>query len=248
MTSLIYVDPTAGYGGNGSLAEPYNSYYAFTLEPGDIVLQRGGTTADGFTTSVHGTASQPVILSSYGAGQAQIDGTLVLNGASDVTVTGLNLTGGNAYDVMLENGTSSSVIENCNIDGGIGGIYVTGATSNSNTFSDNQIYDNDTAGIWFAGANASAGEQTLVSGNNIYANGEEGILLHTSHVVVNGNTVVNNGLSGLPGMSAIHVIGTSATDTSGKDNIISNNMVGDQYDPSSFRWKRDYARHVGGLK
>ena len=235
MTAMtaIYIDPTAGYGGNGTLAKPYNSWYGFTLEPGDIALQRGGTTAGGFTVSVHGTASEPVIIGSYGAGQAQIDGTLVLNGASNVTVSGLDLTGGNAYDVMLENGTSSSVIQNCNINGGIGGIFVTGATSNSNAFSNNQIHDNDTVGVWFDGANASAGKETLVSGNNIYRNGEQGILLHGSHIVVSGNTVVNNGLSGLPGISAIHVIGTSSTDTSGQDNVISNNIVADQYDPSS---------------
>ncbi len=231
---VIFIDPTAGYGGDGSIEHPYNSWYAFTLQAGDVALQRGGTTASGFTITAQGDSTRGIMLGSYGTGQAQIQGTVVLNGAKNVVLDNLDITGGNAYGVVMKGDTSSTTIQNCNIHGGISGILITGATTNNNVIKDNAIFDNDCAGLWFDGANASAGSETLVSGNAIFRNGQQGILLHSSHIIVDGNSVVNNGLSGLPGESAIHVFGGSSTDASGHANVISNNVVAYQHDGGSY--------------
>ncbi len=231
---IIFIDPTAGWGGDGSFDHPYNSWYAFTLPPGDIALQRGGTVTGGFTITAQGTSTQGIVIGSYGTGQAKIEGTVTLHGASNVMLSNLNITGGNAYGVVVNGGTRNSVIADCDIHGGIGGVLISGPSSNANVITNNRIYENDTSGIWFAGANASAGAETLVSRNTIYRNGQQGISLHSSHVIIDNNTIVNNGLAGLPGVSAIHVYGESSTDTSAQHNVISNNIVAYQRDPSSF--------------
>lgn len=103
-----------------------------------------------------------------------------------------------------------------------------------NVIADNDIHDNDYVGVAFDGAVAASGQEATVSGNTISRNGHQGILLHGRiWVVVDSNTVVNNGLAGLPGMSGIHAIGTSASDPAGQHNTISNNVVAYQRDGNS---------------
>ena len=229
----IYIDPTAASGGDGSIGSPYNSWYSFTLQPGDTALQKGGTTSGGLAITASGTSSHPITIGSYGNGQAQMSGTVVLDGAQYVTVNGLDLSAGNQFGVMLTNSASNCTVQNCDIHGNLAGVYIDNGSANSDTIANNQIHDNDTSGIWFNGASASASSPAVVSGNTIYRNGQEGISLYGSYVTINGNTVVNNGISDLPGASAIHVIG-SATSAFGNNNIITNNVVADQFDNSSF--------------
>ena len=232
---VVFIDPTAAWGGDGTIGKPFNSWYAFTLRPGDVALQKGGTTSSGFTVTTHGTAANPVVIGSYGTGQARVSGTVVLDGASHVTVTGLDITGGNGFGVMLTGGTHDSVVQASSIHGGTAGVFVAGGASARNVISGNTVYENDVAGVWFDGTASAAGAETLVIGNQVYRNGQQGILLHGSNVTVDGNTVVNNGLSGLPGASGIHAYGLSPADAAGGHGLqITNNVVAYQRDGSSF--------------
>ncbi len=230
---VIHIDPTAAAGGDGSIDAPFNSWSSFTLQAGDAVLQRGGTVSGGFAVTVHASADQPIFIGSYGTGRATVEGTVALSGAANVVIDDLDITGGNGAGVLFVNGTTDCTLRNSDIHGGMAGVVVTGRGMLSNTIADSRIYENDYAGIWFDEAIAEAGRELRVTGNTIYRNGQQGILLHGSFVVVDDNTVVNNGLSGLPGLSAIHVYATSADDLAGRNNTISNNAVAWQRDGSS---------------
>lgn len=233
MARTIHVDPTATTDGDGSLARPYKSWASVVLRAGDVAMQRGGTVAKGFAVTAQGTDGQGIVIGSYGEGKARIEGSLLLVGARNVVVENLDITGGNGHGIIMAYGTAQTTVRDCWIHGGIGGIAVIGGIAPSNRIIDNRIYENDFAGIWFDHANAARGAETLVSGNTIFRNGQQGILLHGSHVIIDSNTIVNNGLSGLPGISAVHVFGESGSDTACHANVISNNTIAHQRDGSS---------------
>ena len=71
MPRIVYIDPDAAPGGDGSGRHPFASWSEFTLRNGDIALQRGGTVAAGFTI---GPDAQSVTIGSYGTGRARIEG------------------------------------------------------------------------------------------------------------------------------------------------------------------------------
>jgi len=230
---VFHVDPGAPAGGDGSEASPFNSVFAVALQAGDTLLLKGGTEVAGFLVGAQGTADSPITIGSYGTGPARILGTMALDGARHVTLENLEIVGGAGYGVMLTGGASDCTVRNCEISEGLGGVLLQGAGLLSNAVLDCDVHDNDYAGIAFNGAVAGEGQEITIAGNTIWRNGQQGILLHASWVVVDGNTVVNNGLSGLPGMSAIHVVGTSPDDDAGKHNTITDNVVAYQRDGSS---------------
>lgn len=233
-TRVVYIDPTAADGGDGSRGLPFDSWYDVTFEAGTLYLQRGGTTAQGVVVSGQGRADAPIVIASYGEGVARIEGTVVLNGASHVAINGLDIAGKQGLGVYVTGNSSHVTIQGNEIHGGLAGIYLDGASIEGVAISGNRIHDNDTSGIWINNAPATAANPALILGNTIYRNGESGITLQGSHVVVDGNTVVNNGLAGLPGTSAIHVFGITQGDGMGRSNVISNNLVGYQHEPDSF--------------
>ncbi|MBW6398610.1 right-handed parallel beta-helix repeat-containing protein [Roseomonas sp. HJA6] len=231
---VIHIDPTAADGGDGSEASPFDSWSDVTFEAGTLYLQRAGTTAPGFVISGHGTADAPIVIGAYGEGTAHVAGTVVIDGASHVVVAGLDIAGGQGFGVYVTGGAANVTVQDNTVHNGLAGIYLDGVSIETVVLADNRIHDNDTAGIWVNGTEASTANPALITGNAIYRNGESGITLHGSHVVVDGNTVVNNGVAGLPGTSAIHVFGMAEGDGMGRLNVISNNLVAYQNEPDSF--------------
>lgn len=231
---IVYIDPTATDGGDGSEGAPFDSWYDVTFEAGTLYLQRGGTTSAGFVVTGQGTADAPIVIGSYGEGIAHIDGTLLIDGASHVLISGFDITGGQGLGVYITGDASSITLQDSEIHGGLVGIYLEGNTIESVVLANNRVHDNDTSGIWVNGAAGSEANPALITGNTIYRNGESGIALHGSHVVIDGNTVVNNGIAGLPGTSAIHVFGLAEGDGMGRLNVITNNLVAYQNEPDSF--------------
>ena len=153
MPRIVYIDPDAAPGGDGSGRHPFASWSEFTLRNGDIALQRGGTVAAGFTI---GPDAQSVTIGSYGTGRARIEGSIVLNGTSGVVLSNLDIAGGNVPAVHLIGGTTASLIQGCDIHGSNVGILVVGDAVAGNVFSDNLIHDNDAMGISFDGVGGQA--------------------------------------------------------------------------------------------
>lgn len=65
--NIIYIDPSAGSGGNGSLLNPYNSFSGLTITDNTIYKLKKGTTLSGSTT-IDLSNRSGVTLSSYGSG------------------------------------------------------------------------------------------------------------------------------------------------------------------------------------
>ncbi len=234
FTRIVHVDPTAPDGGDGSLEAPFDSWSDIVFAPGTIYLQRGGTTAPGFTVSVIATEEAPVLIGSYGEGMARVAGTIVIEDSAHVAVTGLDITGGQAFGLHVKGGASHVTISDNAIHHGLVGIYVEAPLVEGLAILANAIHDNDMKGVWLNGAAASVEWPAIVAGNAVWRNGESGIALHASHVLVDGNAVVNNGLAGLPGTSGIHVFGVTEGDGMGWFNQISNNLVALQREPDGF--------------
>ncbi|MEO3473270.1 right-handed parallel beta-helix repeat-containing protein [Roseomonas sp. CAU 1739] len=231
---VVFIDPTVADGGDGSEGSPFDSWSDVTFEAGTLYLQRGGTVSQGFIVSGQGSADAPIVIGSYGEGVARIEGTVVIDGASHVTVNGLDITGGQGFGIYVTGNATAVTLQDNDVHGGLSGIYLDGTSIEGVAIAGNRVHDNDTNGIWINGAAATDANPALIIGNTIYRNGESGITLHGSHVIVDGNTVVNNGVSGLPGNSGIHVFGLAEGDGLGRLNVISNNVVAYQHEPDSF--------------
>lgn len=234
FTRMVHVDPTAADGGDGSLGSPFDSWADVVFEPGGIYLQRAGTTAPGFTVTVTATADAPVVIGTYGEGTARIEGTVVLADAAHVVLTGLDIAGGQGFGVHVTGGAEHLTIIGNTIHDGLAGIYVEAPSVEGLAILANAVHDNDMKGIWLNGGTASGAQPVLIAGNGVWRNGETGIALHASHVRVEGNAVVNNGLSGLPGSSGIHVFGVMEGDGTGWFNQIGNNLVAFQRESDGF--------------
>lgn len=234
IDAVVFIDPTAAPGGHGSADQPFSSWAEVTFEPGTVYLQRGGTTAQGFAVSVDATAEAPILIGSYGEGQARIDGGVLIDGATHVAIDNVDLRGGQGFGVAILGDAEHVTISNSVIHHGLGGIYVEGDSMAALAVIGNTIHDNDTMGVWINGALAAADRPAVVAGNTVYRQGESGILVHGSHVLVDANLVVNNGIAGLTGTSGIHVIAMSADDGTGRDIVISNNTVAYQREADGF--------------
>jgi parallel beta-helix repeat protein len=234
VATTVFIDPTAAPGGDGSAQAPFASWQQVTFEPGNAYLQRAGTTAQGFVVTTGGTAEAPIVIGSYGEGQARIDGGIVIDGASHVSVDNLDIAGGQVFGILLRGDATDVSVANSTIHHGLGGIYIEGETMDGLVVVGNTIHDNDTMGVWVNGTIASTDNPALIQGNAVYRNGESGILVHGSNALVDANAVVNNGIAGLTGTSGIHVIAMSADDGTGRGVVISNNTVAYQREADGF--------------
>ncbi len=230
---VLYIDPTAAEGGDGSILAPFSAFGTFLIEAGDTLLLRGGTVSGGFAIASQGSAAAPIVVGSYGTGRAVVEGSVAITGAAHVTLENLDIIGGAGFGVLLSGGTTDSTVRDCSIGNGLGGVLIQGHGGVSNQIVGCEIFGNDYVGIWLDDAIAAAGQEIEISGNTIWRNGQQGILVHGSWAVIDGNTVVNNGLSRLPGISAIHAFAYSAADPAGSNNTITNNVVAYQRDGSS---------------
>jgi len=80
-----YVAPTGSSAGAGTIGSPWDLGTALTgpaaVHPGDTIWLRGGTYSGAFTSSLTGTAAQPIIVRQYPGDRATISGNLTIFGA-----------------------------------------------------------------------------------------------------------------------------------------------------------------------
>jgi hypothetical protein len=120
-----FVSPTGNDDRSGSEAEPWRTLAkvnATALQPGDRVLLEGGRTFSGpleLGSDDHGTPTRNIVVTSFGAGRAVIDGAngraVTVDGCDHVLLQRLKLVGagrktGNVTDgLLLAHSTGSSV-------------------------------------------------------------------------------------------------------------------------------------------
>jgi parallel beta-helix repeat protein len=224
--AVVYVDPTAAPGGNGSISNPYNNW-SFALQPGVTYLQRAGTTFTGvIQVNTDASAGSPTLIGAYGAGAAPaIIGAVDFAGASNVEFGGFQLTNPGGAAVMIQQGSSNIEVANNDIVGAQDGVWIGNDAGSGNVVEENYIDGSIGAGILVDSTSSTANDETVISGNTVVASGADGILLSTNYAEIAGNTVAYNGLT-TPATSGIHVYTSSATEGTGQYDTITDNLVG----------------------
>lgn len=120
---IYYVSQEGDDGNPGSEERPFktlNKINAINLEPGDQVLFKGGEVFDGtLWLDLDGRQSQPIIISSYGGGQATINGgakeAVIISGKyfelRQINAKGLGRKTGNTTNGILLSKASDAKVE-----------------------------------------------------------------------------------------------------------------------------------------
>jgi parallel beta-helix repeat protein len=228
--TVVFIDPTAAAGGNGSQAKPYNNWSFGTLQAGTTYLQRAGTV---FTGVIHdttvGSAAAPVVIGAYGAGAAPvIDGSVDFSGASYAVFAGFHLTSLSYAAVIIQQGSTHIDVASNAITGSAQGIWIGNQAGGGNWVRDNTVVGSAGAGILVASTLSSQAAPTVISHNLVSGSGNDGIQVASDYITVSGNRLSGNGLQA-PGSSGIHVFASSATSGGGQhDRIIGNVSVYNQ--------------------
>ena len=223
--SIVYIDPTAPAGGNGSLASPYNSWSFGPLRAGTTYLQRAGTV---FTGIIHdetrASAAAPVVIGAYGAGAAPvIDGSVDFAGASYARFAGFHLTSLAYAAVIIQQGSTHIQVAGNVISGSVQGIWIGNQAGGDNWVHDNTVTGSAGAGILVASTLSSRAAPTVISHNMVSGSGNDGIQIASDYITVARNMLSGNGLHA-PGSSGIHVFASSAASGGGRHDTITGNV------------------------
>ena len=224
--TVIYIDPTAAAGGNGSSTNPYKNW-SFALQPGVTYLQRAGTTFTGvIQVNTVASAAAPTLIGAYGTGSAPvINGSVDFSGASDVEFGGFQMTNGGGASIIIQLGSSNILVANNVVVGSKEGIWIGNNAGSGNSVQDNTVIGSAGAGILIDSTSSGAADETQISNNVVVGSGADGIEVSSNYVMITDNTVAYSGLT-TPATSGIHVFTSSATQGTGDHNTIAGNVVG----------------------
>lgn len=234
--ATIYIDPEATVAGKGTSSRPYSSWEGVPIVAGNTYLQKAGTTYTGTILVAGATdASRPIAIGAYGSGdKPEIRGQVLLIDPKGVTVSGLEISGSAMAGITLQGNAQAVTVSGNDIHDNLVGVQLSGGTMTSVNLSGNTIRANDTQGINASDVSAASAGSVTISGNTLVQNGMQGVLLYANKVLVENNQIHNNGLSGMPGTSGIHVIAASASQNAGDDNVIRYNVVSNQHDTDAY--------------
>ena len=224
--TVVYIDPTAAAGGNGSIELPLRSWLEVNWQAGVTYLQKAGTVfAGSFDVSADGSATSPIVMGTYGSGDAPvINGSVVFDGAQYVTLTGLTLQNSSHAAIAITNGSHNITVSDSYINNNAAGIWFSSTAGHDNRIVDNLISDNRQNGISFEGTPGQAGQENIIAGNTVQLNGWHGIDVYANNVVVENNIVFANG-GVIAGASGIHVHANSLAQGLGQNNVIRGNVA-----------------------
>jgi parallel beta-helix repeat protein len=173
-----------------------------------------------------GTAAQPIVV--RGEAGAIIENTVLLEGARYVDIQGLALRKSHELPgFILRHGASFDTIENCTVEDSGMGIYIGDGAGGGHRLLNNVLHDNKTHGIAVNAVNAPEGQETLISGNQVYRNVMHGMEINGNRYIIEHNVVWQNGI-GLSGTSGIHLSAKDRNEGTGQFNIIRYNIVSGQ--------------------
>ncbi len=199
QAATIYINPSASSTGNGTQTTPYKSWASVTFAPGNSYLQLTGTTFTGsISVTAKGSASGPIVLSSYGTGALPIIvGSIYIDGASFIRISNLNI-GYSAYaSVHIRNGATDNIVENNRLmNSQSSGISFKGNVAR-NIVRKNIIANHKYFGVNMFEASNSLGNESLIQENQISQNGSHGIEIKGNYFKIHGNLVQGNGYSGI---------------------------------------------------
>jgi parallel beta-helix repeat protein len=215
--TTYYVDPNSGndfassFGATPTLrtlsAVSQQLYY-----PGDKILLKAGSTFSGelnITTS--DATGDPVLVSSYGVGAAPLVSSINLSNATNVTVSGLTLSGSSTL-IKVSNGSGNTVTKCTLSNASLYGAYV--INSSNFTFSYNTY---TTTGTFAQSSGKAVVVQGSVTGVNVFNNtitfNDASKAVPAIYIIdVNGARVHDNTINGGSQAIGIKGIHRSVTD------------------------------------
>lgn len=232
--AVVYIDPTAAAGGNGSQAHPYNSWNFGPLKAGTEYLQKAGTTASGtIIVSAEGTAARPVAIGAYGTGAAPVlDGAVDFTGATYATVSGLSITNSEGAAIIVQQGSSHITVAGNSITHSQSGIWINDATGSAVDVARNTVTDSAGGGILVSGLPGTSHPNITITANMVSDSGGDGIQIISNYVTVSDNSVSESGLTEA-GASGIQVYASSATAGVGLHNTITGNVLFNNHDATA---------------
>ena len=225
----VYVDPTAPPGGDGTEASPYNSWSSVGWVAGKEYLQRAGTNAVGTVfVNGQGTELQPIRIGRYGgtldpANAPRIDGGIIFDNASYVTLDGFDVFGSLLGSVVIRNASHHVTVQNCELRDSAAGVWLTANPGPGNRIKGNLIHSNSTHGIALDQISAIPGDENVFSYNRVYLNSVHGIEITGNHNVIEHNEFYQNGIGG-HGTSGIHFWAPSAETGTPRFNVVRYNV------------------------
>ena len=176
---------------------------AYTLQPGDIVYVDTGTYnliknvvlgPEDSGVTFEGPAGGGALLNRGNTNQGEY--VFDLQGATDVTLENLEITGG-SYGINASDGAGSTglTVSNSILDGNLNaGAYI-GVGNDNPTFVNDTIYG-DPANLYVSASQPEGlgidANGAVVTGNTIFDSSESGLSVYGSNVQVTGNTVYGN--------------------------------------------------------
>jgi hypothetical protein len=178
ITSIVYIDPSSGTNGTGTIASPRNVLPGdFTFGNNTAYLFKSGTT---YTQKAQLNSISNIYFGSYGSGakpkwtNGSGDRCVHLSGASNVVICGIAFSSNNlrciSNDSAITNSTSKNItIYGCEFSMTVNSTLA-GADTDCNAISlygadnkviFNRIYNIPTDGIWMSGNNAEMSFNTI---------------------------------------------------------------------------------------
>jgi hypothetical protein len=186
--------------------------------------------ASGDALGVYSVGNPATTYTSPGVEVGQIFPLLIISSKNYVTVDGIDLNDGNLWATLLIQGTSDHItITRCVVSEN----YGTGIMLNENTGGDHRITENDVYhnywGVHLYKSTATAGHENIISQNNLYSNGMDGVLCSSAYNIFEHNNIYDNGtlLDGTSGIRMIDDDWETAFSYQGTNNIIRYNKVYD---------------------
>lgn len=230
--ATIHIDPSAAVNGDGSAARPRNSWAGLRIDDGNTYLQKAGTTYTG-TISLSGASD--VTIGRYGTGaDPKIRGDLRIADSDGIAVSGLDISGSGQAAITLSGNSQDIRITGVAAHDSAMGLQLLAGRMSGIEISGSDFFRNDAQGINIDNTVAAAKGAVRLAENTILENGMQGIRVAGSGILVEGNEIHGNGLSGIPGTSGIHLIGLVEGTSAGDDNIIRANRVSGQQDREAY--------------
>jgi hypothetical protein len=217
----LYVSPSGSASAPGTLKQPMRWLQTALnrVQPGDTVYLRGGTYSGYYYLGRDGTAEKPIVIRGYPGEEAVIAGRFRID-ASHLVVSHLvfDQTGSGVHDVSIYmyTGDDDWIAYNEIRHSGYSGILVDSGAERLKIVG-NWIHDNGSNIRWDHGVYWSGGQVGLLAQNVIDHNVGYGVQLYPNadQIVVQRNTVVRNGRSGI-------IVGGDSSNTSDSDLIVGN--------------------------
>jgi len=228
----IYVDPSAVTLGDGTIGSPFKFWALVSFAPGCSYRQRAGTVAqETIVVATQSDAAQPMTIGSYGTGDKPVlRGSVVFSGAAYVRLEGVVVERAQDAAVVLTSASRHVTLSGVEVRDSASGVEIRDGSGLGDTIEDCEIHDNDAIGIAILQTNSSQDEQTVLARNWVYRNGMHGIQVGGDYYLLEENEIHNNGISGTPGTSGIHLYSPAESAGTGDYNVIRNNRISSQHD------------------